>query len=289
MASVKVTGIIDSTMQKYGIPTWFKPYLFSYARSNPLGAIKHATSFVETRRKKGEITRDHVMLPNGLRFRIGFIEELLSMFYYGEERLAGTYSKWASEPGYNDIEYKKRFQEFSELSRKHMRAIRNLMDGIGLEPKKPKKEVADLFDYIDSTDNWEDRIIISGIIVRYSFSYTFGFVFYKAFYPVASDFMRSFGKTFTSTSDVTAWLGSEAQRLVMERHGDPHIAEFARQALQRVSSSIASEMPLAKSNGIEAEVRLLHSISIAYSLHVLSDLGVRIDVDREVKSIIGKR
>lgn len=290
MASSKVAGLIDRTMQKYGIPTWFKPYLFDYIKRNPISAVRHATSFVEIRRKKGEITRDHVRLPNGQSFGIGFIDELLSLFYYGEERLSQIYSRWSDEPGYENLEYKRRFGEFSELSRKHMRALHNLMSGIGLTPKPPRREITGLFDYIEGTKGWEDRVLMAGIFVRYSFSYTFGFVFFKVFYPVASDFMRSFGKTFTSPSEATSWLGGESARLVMETQDSQRMMDFARATLARISAAIGSEMPLAKANGIENEVRLLHSISIAYPLHVLYDYGLKMDVDKEVRSIVsGKR
>lgn len=286
MASARLTSIIDRTMQKYGIPMWFKPYLAGYIRSNPVSAIRHATSFVETRRKKGEITRDHVVLPNGLEFKMGFITELLSLFYYGEERLSDIYEGWSREPGYDDLEYKKRFMEFSALSKRHIRAIRNLMEGIGIEPRQPGKEITGLFDHIESIGEWQDRVLMSGILIKYSFSYTFGFVFFKVFYPVATDFMRSFGKTFTSTTPTTSWLNSEAERIVMEEANSSHILEFTRSNLERISRSIESEMPLAKANGIGNEARLLHTISIAYPLHVLHDLGMRIDVEKEVKSIM---
>ncbi len=282
----KFSSLVDRTMHRYGLPPWLKPYVFDYIKSNPLNAIKHATSFIEIRRKKGEITREHVRLPNGFTFRIGFIEEMLSLFRYGEERIDQIYGRWAAEPGYEDLERKKRYRELSLLSKKHLRAIDNLMEGIGIELRKPKKEVKELFDYIEALSSWDDRIIASGIFIKYSFSYPFGFVFYKVFYPVAPEFMRSFGKAFNATTEATHWLEGEAKKIAFEKKDSGELRGITEQLLARISASISSEEQTAKANGIANEVKLLQNIALAYPLHVLAELGVDIEVSKEVKKVL---
>ncbi len=285
----KFSSLVDKALQKYGLPTWVKPYVSEYVRGNPLNAIKHATSFIEIRRKKGEITRDYVRLPNGLTFKISFVEEVLSLFHYGEERVNEIYERWSKEPGYDNLERKKRFAELAQLSKKHLRAIKNLMEGIGIQQKQPRKDVIDLFDYIESLNDWDDRVIVSGIFLRYSFSYPFGFVFYKVFYPVAPEFMRSFGKAFTVKTDATGWLDAESRHIAYEHRESEHLMKLSEELLRRIYASISSEESTAKSSGIAGEIKLLRDISVAYPLHVLNELGAPIDVDKEVKSITRKR
>lgn len=283
----KFAGIVEKTMQRYNMPAWLKPYIYSYIKSNPLSAIKHATSFIEIRRKKGEITREYVRLPNGLTFDIKFINEILSLFYYGEERIGSIYARWSKEPGYENSEYKKRFAELSVLSKKHQRAIRNLMQGIGITPVKPRREVIEVFDYVESTSEWHDRILISGLFIKYSYSYPFAFVFYKVFYPVAPEFMRSFGKAFTADDASKTWLDIETKRIVKETENG-HLMELARNVLTKTAASINSEVKIAKENKVEPEVKLLRDISVAYPLHMVSEFGVQIDPDKEAKDIIKK-
>ncbi len=285
----KFSSIVNKTMEKYGLPPWVKPYVFEYIKGNPMGAIRHATSFVEIRRKKGEITREYVRLPNGLTFKIDFIEEVLSLFHYGEERIDEIYGRWSKEPGYDNLERKKHFAELSQLSKRHLRAIKNLMEGIGIQQRQPRRGVVELFDYISSLKDWDDRILASGIFIKYSFSFPFGLVFYKVFYPVAPEFMRSFGKAFTVKTDATQWLEAESKRIAFEKRDSEHLRELADQLLSRISSSISSEESLAKSSGISGEIKLLRDVSVAYPLHVLSELGSPIDVDKKVKAITRKR
>lgn len=277
-------------MQRYNIPTWMKPYIIRYIRENPINAIKQATSFIEIKRKKGEVTNKYVKLPNGMTFDMGFVNNILSLFYYGEERLSKMYAEWATEPvDYEHAEYKARFNELSKLSEKHVRAIRNLIQGLGIKPQAPSKEAIEVFDYISQIRDWDDRIIASGFIIKYSYAYPFGFVFYKVFYPASPEFMRSFGKVFINDTERSKWLEEEAERIIKEREESDQTLNLTRDILKKTFKSIQAEMVEAKKAGIEKEAKLLRDISVAYPFHTLEGIIPEIDAQKEVNQIINSR
>ncbi len=283
-------GIIDQAMEKYGIPHWMKAYIYDYVKSNPVSAVKHAASFVDVKRKKGEITRSYVKLPNGVTFDREFIMRVINLFYYGESRLAGMYGAWADGMPHGSQEYREHFLELARVSEKHARAIRNLMEGLGIPVKEPGRPLVEVFDYVEKLDTWDNRIITSGFVMKYAYSYPFGLVFYRVFYHVLPEFMRSFGKVFAANTDTTKWLSDEAERIIRggSVSGGALIA-LVDNALQKTLKSIDSEMPAARKAGVGNEIKLLRDISVAYPLHELSGLGIELDVNKEVHRIMGNR
>lgn len=257
------SGTVDKLMQKYGIPQWLKPYIYSYIKRNPVNAIKRATSFIDIRRKKGEITKDYVKLPNGMTFKMEFISHILNLFYYGETRLESIYAAWSKEQLLASPEYRKRFAELSALSKRHSRAIRNLMEGLGIKIEPVKKSVSDVFDHFESVKGQDDRLIISGIVLKYAYSFPFGFVFYRAFYPVSSEFMRSFGKAFTANTELSNWLTEEAKSICIRSADRAHVLSIITETLRMTSSSIDAELPVAKKSGIADEMLLLRDVSLS--------------------------
>ncbi len=282
--------MVDRTMQKYGIPSWMKPYIYRYIRSNPMNAIKQATSFIDVKRKKGEVTRKYVKLPNGMTFDMGFVNNILSLFYYGEERICWMYRKWSIGPAdYEHAEHKRRFSELAGLDERHVHAIRNLMQGLGISPREPSREAVDVFDYIEGIEDWDDRVVATGFLLKYSYAYPFGFVFYKVFYPASPEFMRSFGKVFVDDRNLSTWLDGEAVRIIRDGADEAHLLGLTRTILSKTFGSIEAEMRAAKKVGIENEARLLRDISVAYPLHELSSILPHINADREVEGIIKGR
>ena len=52
-----VEKVVDSVLARYKLPAWVKPYVYKYAKDNPLSAVKFAISLVDVKRRKGEVTR----------------------------------------------------------------------------------------------------------------------------------------------------------------------------------------------------------------------------------------
>lgn len=283
-SKAKRQGVIDGLMQKYGVPSWLKPYIYSYIKRNPINAVKRATSFIDIKRKKGEITKEYVKLPNGMVFKIEFVSHVLSLFFYGEERLSSIYMKWSLDPTASG-EYKDKFRELAGVAERHMHAIRNLVNGLGMKQEPVDKSVSDLFDYIEGIKDERERIIATGIMIKYSYSLPFGFVFYKAFYPVSSEFMRSFGKAFVPNNELADWIIEKAKQTCSDYEDKEELLNLVRSMLLKSALMIKSQLPLAKKAGIENEAVLLMDISIAYPLHQLTDLGLNVDIENEIKSI----
>ena len=287
MALKDPRSIIDGLMLKYGIPEWVKPYVYRYIKGNPIHVIKHATSFVEFKRAKGEVTRSQVKLPNGLKFDIKFVMHILDMFYYGEERISSIYASWASERvGVEDHEYPEHFSELSMASQAHARAVKNLIEGLGNKLSDPSKEAKDVFDCINSIKDWKHRVIMSGVILRRTYGIPFGYIFYKVFYPTAPEFMRSFGKVFERTSSTASWGEEESKRIISSHMVDePALMGEARKLLALIYKSISAELPYAKEQHIEPEIKLLMELAIAYPIHALKDFGMRIDIEEEIGAV----
>ncbi|MCL4390724.1 hypothetical protein M1578_00775 [Candidatus Marsarchaeota archaeon] len=282
-------SVVDKTLEKYNVPTWLKPYIYDYVKSDPINAIKRATSFIEVRRKRGEVTREYVRLPNGMEFNIDFIQHVLSLFHYGEERIAAIYEKWSKEPtGYDYVQYANHFSQLAETTKKHVRAIRNLMEGMGIKPLEPTPEAVAVFDGLSAISDWKSRVLASGLLLKYTYGYPFGFIFYRVFYPASPEFMRSFGKAFKNDSNANTWLEEEAKRIVKEKElEDSAITELAENLLSKAYDSVGSELKIAKKAHVEREAQLLMDVSLAYPLHALYEQGLEIDIDSEIKKIKG--
>jgi hypothetical protein len=279
-------SIIDSALNKYNVPTWVRPYIYKYVKENPVSTVKFAISLVDVKRKKGEVTKTHVKLPNGKEFKMESILKLLNLFYYGEESIASLEKHWATESKDRNAEFETHFQEMSDIDYKYTRAIKNLTEGLGHSVGQQNESIKKLFDYISSIENWNDRIVATGLILRYSYARTFGTVFYKVFYPVAPEFMRSFGKAFRTVDDAERWDSEEARRRIRNNSIDKeHTLELVREILPRIMLPIEKNMSLAKELELENEVKLLCDISIAYPFQVLSELGMELDVEKEVKQV----
>jgi hypothetical protein len=280
--------LIDSTLEKYNLPTWVKPYVIDYAKSNPLNAIGFATSLIDVKRKKGEVTKTHVKLPNGTTFETESVLKILNLFYYGEEGMGHIEEKWSTSTADRNAEYENNYSVMSGIDLKRARALKNLAEGLGHKVGEQPKSIVKVFDRIEKIENWYDRIIATGIALRFAYSTTFGIVFYKVFYPVSPEFMRSFGKAFGDKKETTRWDTEEARRLIQNNLVDKeHVLQLTRDILTDVFLSIESNISIAKEIKLEKEVRLLSDISIAFPFQVLVEMGIDVDVEKEVKAIMG--
>lgn len=278
-------GLIESTMAKYGIPAWAKPYIYRYASRHPLSAIKHAKSFVDVRRKRGEVTSKFVKLPNGMAIELQLIAKLVSMFFYSEKRMMEITNSWLSGMQPTNTLYTKHFEIEVEAQAKRMRALNNLAEGLNLKIDENAEQLSSVYDYVASLTDWKERIIATNMILRYSYAKSFGFIFYKMFYPVSPELMRTLGKAFAETEN-SRWGENEAQRVVRDAEiSHERLVEITAQLLARIYRSIEDNRALAAKAGMVNEVELLRDIAIAYPLHAINELGVQIDVDKEVKEI----
>jgi hypothetical protein len=278
--------LIDSALEKYDLPEWVRPYAYKYAKDNPISAVKFAISLVDVKRKKGEVTKTTVKLPNGTVFKMESILKVLDLFYYGEENMSNIEKTWATDSLDRNAEYEKNYLDMAEIELKRTRAIKNLAEGLGHNVGGESKSMASAFERISKIESWKARVITTGIILRYSYTTTFGIVFYKIFYPVSPEFMRSFGKAFVDKNGPERWDTQEAERLIKSGTIEKEqIIQLARDVLACVWWSIDSNMNLAKELGLEKEVKLLSEISIAYPFEKLSELGLDIDVEEEVKLV----
>ncbi len=276
--------IVSEALNKYRVPAWIRPYILKHAMAHPVSAVRFALSFVDTKRKKGEVTREYVRLPNGLRFRMTYILRVLNLFYYGEERIARMAGLWSRGASERNAEYAEHFSRTAVSDERHARAIKNLIEGLGYKVGTPPAELVSVFDYVETVDSWSDRIIATAVVLRKSYADAFGLMFYKVFYPAAPEFMLSFGKAFRNSD--APWEYEEAKRIISERRvPEEHILELTRGILSRVYYSVSANMPLAERSGIEPEIRLLSEIAIAYPFHALKSMGLNVDVRKEVDGV----
>ncbi|MDE1833096.1 MAG: hypothetical protein KGH58_01620 [Candidatus Micrarchaeota archaeon] len=275
--------IVGPTLRKYGVPEWVDPYVYKYLKSNPLTVVKFATSFIDTKRKKGEVTKKYVRLPNGTTFSMDSIIHLLNLFYYGEDRMVGIYKRW-SEGG---SEYSARFSAMIPSKAKHARALKNMMEGLGRRPDtKEPRELKEVFDYIGSLLAWNDRIIATNVVLRGSYANVFGSIFFKVFYPVSPEFMRSLGKAFASDAVDNEWGFEEAKRIIREGlMPEERVLELARELTARVLLSIEANMRFARQAKILREMELLRDIAVANPFHTLKELGLDVDVPLEIRTV----
>ncbi len=282
------SGLIDGVLQKYGLPNWMGPYLYKYVRGSPAKAIKRAMSFIEVKRKKGEVTDKCIRLPNGLTIKMGSVVRLLSIFYYCESRISEIRAQWAVD-WFNDglPGYKEYLVEMADLNASRMRAIKNLIEGLNYKVGVPPEELVDVFRVISEIRNPYERLIALNVILRDAYAKPFGFIFYKVFYPVAAEFMRSFGKAFVDMGRENKWGMEESRRIISEGLvSNDGIISLAENILSMTCRSINAELPLADEADILTEAKLLRDISIAYPLYDLQGMGAKFDVEEEVKKII---
>jgi hypothetical protein len=282
MASAR--DIVGRALDKYDVPDWVRPYIYKHAMTHPVSAVKFALSFIDTKRKKGEVTKEYVRLPNGLRIRMEYILRVLNLLYHGEERMERMYALWSVRAADPNPTYSEHFRNTAAADNRHARAIKNLIEGLGYKIGDAPKEIMDVFDYVESMESWNDRIIATAIVLRGAYANAFGRMFYRVFYSAAPEFMRSFGKAFDDSG--VSWEVEEAKRIV---HGNmmqkEHVLELTRSILFRVLRSISANMQLATRSGIEPEVKLLSEIAIAYPFHTLKEMGVDVDVNKEIGNI----
>ncbi len=276
--------MLDNTIEKYKLPQWVKPYIVDYIKENPINAIKKGMSFIDVKRKKGLISKGYVELPNGIRFEMNFVAEILNQFYYGEKSISDIYERW-SKSNYNlDRGYSEGFRRLSILSKKHMRAIKNLIDGMEMKDIGATTGTLKLLDFIEHLETIEERILISGLILRYTYAQTFGMIFYKVFYPTAPEFMRSFGKALSADNKTMQWLDSELRYILQHNDRDRNLASV-KNMLSVAAECIDTELPSAKRSNIEKEFLLLRNISVAYPLHVMKEYDYDINPETEARLI----
>jgi len=279
-------NIIDRILERYDIPKWVKPYLYDYIKSDQLNAIKRAMSFIDTGRKKGEVTRKYVKLPNGITFDINNVIHILGLFLYGEERNIKIYTKWTSEPVPSIKEYSDFYCDIIIAAKRHARAIKNLMEGLKHKSGEPTKEIEEVFDYIESLTDWNERMITTNLLMKYSYNISFGVTFYKVFYFVMPEYMRSFGKVFSETAERTMWGEKQARDIISKKIiPQKRVMEISRELISKIVRSIDSEMGIAKISGIKNEAKLLRKISMVYPFNALKELGMDIDINNEIRLI----
>lgn len=278
--------LVDSALEKYGLPRWMKPYIINYLKGNSVGAVKRAVSFVNVGRKKGIITKNQIMLPNGTKFEKEQILRLVSLFFYGEERLGEISSNWAGAAADSNPAHTKHFETMAGIESKRARAIKSMVQVLASKPTEPTKEIVDLYDYIESLKSWNERLIAKNIILYNSFAMPLGYVFYKVFYPVSPEFMRSFGTAFSNRDEEEVMSAEEACNIVRNKTiENQRLMLITENILSRVARSVDAEMKDAKRAGVEREAILLKDVAVAFPLHKLKELGVNIDVDKEVVAI----
>ncbi len=280
-------SLISAAMKRYGVPEWLKPYIYKYAKGSDLETIKRAINFINVRRKKGQITGKQVTLPNGVVFDIKAVIHILNQFHYGTEREAEIATAWSKEQtDYDHANFTKHFRNVAETREKHSRALKNLVEGLGYKTGGPTKEITKVFDTLAGLDEWPDRLIATEVIIKDSYSKPFGFIFYKVFYPVSPEFMRSLGKAFVPKDVQEDWAIGEIKRVIgIGALTQEHVLDLAERMLALIYRSLEAERILAKKAGIEREALLLRDISVAYPLHSLQELGIGLDVDKEMKRI----
>ncbi len=279
-------SLIKGIMKKYNIPDWVEPYALKYARHNPLKTVKFALSFIETRRKKGAVANGYVLLPNGTRMKLDTLIRLLNIIFYEQDLMAKVAKRWANTPVGYDSKYSKYANEFSEAEAKHAIAIKNLIEGLGYKVGEPDKGIEELFDYIGSLDTWYKRLIAVNIVLRNAYAKAFGEILYKIFYSVSPEYMRAFRKVFSENEYHAAWGAEETRRIIREHLlSDSEVIGIAEEIVKRVLATIDFNMYIAKSAGVEYEVKFLRDISILYPFETLKEMGVKVDPDEELKRV----
>jgi len=280
-------ALVDKALEKYALPSWLKPYVLDYLKGNSTAtAIKRATSFINVGRKKGTITKSEIVLPNGVKFGSDQILHLVSLFFYGEERMSKRSKKWRRTNGDGNRTHLNYVAEISNVEIKRARAIRSLIDGLGHKPIDPTPELMDLFNYVEGLNTWGERLLAKKIILYNSFALPFGYIFYKVFYPISPEFMRSFGTVFSSKAP-EEFAGEEEASIIIQNNGikRERLMEITEDVLVLIAKALRAELKNAKKAGIEREVILLGKVAIACPLHRLQRIGVDLNVEAEISRI----
>ncbi|ASI13534.1 membrane protein [Candidatus Mancarchaeum acidiphilum] len=277
---------IKEVLKNYNMPLWISDYVDAYIREDPLNSMKRATSFINVKRKRGSVTSTYVILPNGIKFSMSDISKILSLFYYGEKQVELMAESWSSRPDPVHVNYVKHFINVGKAEKRHLRAIKNLMDGLMRKPEEPPQIIKDVFSYIMNLDQWEERFIALYMIMRYSYSAIFGQVFYKVFYFVMPEFMRSFGKVYIDENGDLKWALEETRNMIKNGSiSESRVLKISEDLLSLIEASVKYEISITKDLEVEKEIRLMLKVAIAYPLHELKDLGVNVDIKKEESTI----
>ncbi|MGC8651938.1 MAG: hypothetical protein ACP5UH_01660 [Candidatus Micrarchaeia archaeon] len=280
------SSIISEVFNKYGIPAWIAPYAMKYARRNPLKTVKFAMSFVETKRKKGAVTNGYVVLPNGLRLKLGSLIKVLNAIFYEQDMMARIAKRWATLPVGYDPRYAQYASELSKEEARHSVAIKNLIEGLGYKISEPDARINELFEYISSLDTWQKRLIAVNIVLRDSYAKAFGLILYRVFYAVSPEYMRAFGKVFSETEHFSQWGFEEAKRVIQQKRiPESETLAITREIAAKVLKTIDFNMSIAKEAGIVEEIKLLRDIAIVYPFQTLKELGIAVDPNKELEAL----
>ncbi len=276
----KLSGVtaklVDSAMDRYGVPEWARPYVYKYVSRNKADSIRKAISLIGFGRKKGQITGDSAVLPNGMKFKLGSIVELVALFFHGEQRLSDLEAYWAANHSIGNPEYENGYAALADIDGKGARAMKNLVAGLKKRMPEDNGSLDRLFGRLSRLDSWEERVFASGIILNHCYMKTFAGMFMRVFQPIVPEFMRSFGKAFTLREQAERWDMLEARRLIATGKLSPQRAlALSEELLELISRSIDDNMGIAKELGIKEEISLLKEISLAYPYQILSELGVK--------------
>ena len=280
--------LVDKVMKKYGVPDWVKPYVYAYIRNNPLNAVRRGISFIDVKRKRGRITGNVIELPNSVQFEVSDVTRIVGLFYAGEEESSRIAESWSKDlHDYDSKRYAEHFAALSEIEQKHLRAIKNMLEGLGKKSGSETAEVRALFEKLGSITDWKERMISYDLVLKSSYGSTFGNIFYKVFYPVMPEYMRSFGKAFSSEDAETGWGHEEAKRIIRDGEIDTQrLVQLFHDLLPLVGSIINTNMDIADKAGISKEVSLLRDIAIAYPVYVAKECGADIDAEKETAAIL---
>ncbi len=280
--------LVDKVMKKYGVPDWVKPYVYAYIKSNPLNAVKRGISFIDVKRKRGRITGNVIELPNSVQFEVSDVARIVGLFYAGEEESSRIAESWSKDlHDYDSKRYAEHFAALSEIEQKHLRAIRNMLEGLGKKFGSESPEVKALFGKLGTITDWKERIISYDLVIKSSYGSTFGNIFYKVFYPVMPEYMRSFGKAFSSENAEASWGYEEAKRIIKEGEiGTQRLVYLFNELLPLVGEIINANMSIADKAGISKEVSLLRDIAIAYPVYIAKECGADINAEKETAAIL---
>jgi hypothetical protein len=276
--------LVDRAMDRYDVPEWARPYVYKYVSRNKVDLVKTVISMVGFGRKKGEITSEYAILPNGMKFRMKSLIKLLAIFFHGEQRLADLQQYWATHHAIGNPEYENEYLALANKDYKGARAIKNLMEGLKYKIPEDNGTLDQLFGRLSRLESWEDRIFASGIILHYCYKKPFAGMFMRVFYPIVPEFMRNFNKAFALKEAPEQWDLVEARRLIATgKISKARAISLTTDLLALVGRSIDSNIGIAKELDIKEEISLLKDVSLAYPVHILLELGIKVPAASQPK------
>jgi len=273
-----IDKLIDAFLIKYSLPSWLKPYIKEYLKRNN-NSIKYVLTFVKYGRKKGKVLNNKVVLPNGVVFKKKHISHLLNLFYFGVIRMRDVSYLWSNVYLGNNI-LRLRFINIADVENKRAIALKNLIEGLnyGIDKNPPSEGMNNVFKYLESLNDWNERLIAKEIILNYSYAIPFGYIFYRVFYPVSSEFMKNFGKSFNNHEPYELINKKEAENIIIDEKIEyEKLKELVETLENYISISIDSEMKNAKDANIYNEVLLLRDVAIAYPIFKIKELNPKFD------------